>query len=130
MLASLPLEERAQLLSILKPDQCTRLRYDWFHWSRDEQRAPAGDWRVWLYLGGRGAGKTRSGAEWVRAAVAAGRRRIALVAPTAADVRDVVVEGESGLLAISPPWDRPVYEPSKRRLTWRNHAMATLYSAD
>jgi phage terminase large subunit-like protein len=65
-------------------------------------------------------GKTRCGAEWVRAGVKAGRRRIALVAPTAADARDVMVEGESGILAISPDHERPLYEPSKRRLTWRN----------
>ena len=76
-------------------------------------------------------GKTRTGAEWVRLQVnKQGTRRIALVAPTAADARDVMVEGESGILAISPDWDRPHYEPSKRRLTWPNGAMATTYSAD
>ena len=86
---------------------------------------------MWLLLAGRGFGKTRTGAELVRARVAArSARRIALVAPTAADARDVMVEGESGILAISPPWDRPRYEPSKRRLTWPNGAVATLYSAD
>jgi phage terminase large subunit-like protein len=83
-----------------------------------------------LELGELGSGKTRSGAEWVRAQVAAGRRRIALVAPTAADARDVIVEGESGILAVSPAVDRPNYEPSKRRLTWPNGAIATTYSAD
>jgi phage terminase large subunit-like protein len=71
-----------------------------------------------------------SGAEWTRAQVAAGRRRIALVAPTAADARDVMVEGESGILAVSPDLARPIYEPSKRRLTWPNGAIATTYSAD
>ena len=82
-------------------------------------------------LAGRGFGKTRTGAELVRARVAAHTaRRIALVAPTAADARDVMVEGESGLLAIAPPWDRPLYEPSKRRLTWPNGAVATTFSAD
>ncbi len=80
---------------------------------------------------GRGAGKTRSGAEWVRNLVETGQaRRVALVGATAADVRDVMIEGESGLLAICPPSNRPVYEPSKRRLTWPNGAMATAYSAD
>jgi len=84
-----------------------------------------------MLLTGRGFGKTRSGAEWVRQKVESGIfRRIALVAPTAADARDVMVEGESGILAISPPWNRPVYEPSKRRLTWENGAIATTYSAD
>jgi hypothetical protein len=80
---------------------------------------------------GRGAGKTRCAAEWVRHLAESGQaRRIALVAPTAADVRDTVVEGESGILAVSPPWFRPVYEPSKRRLTWPNGARATTFSAE
>ena len=78
---------------------------------------------------GRGFGKTRCGAEWVRAEVKAGRRRIALVGPTAADARNVMVEGASVILAISPD-PRPLYEPSKRRLTWPNGAVATTYSAD
>lgn len=82
-------------------------------------------------MAGRGFGKTRTGAEWVRGEIESGRRgRIALVAPTAADVRDVMVEGESGILACCPPWSRPLYEPSKRRLTWPNGAIATTYSAD
>lgn len=82
-------------------------------------------------MAGRGWGKTRVGAEWVRKQVEKnGRRRIALVAPTAGDSRDTMVEGESGILAISPPWFRPKYEPSKRRLTWPNGARATLFSAD
>ena len=84
-----------------------------------------------MLLAGRGFGKTRTGAEFVRAEVEAERAsRVALVAPTAADARDVMVEGESGILAISPPWNRPLYEPSKRRVTWPNGAIATLYSAD
>jgi len=82
-------------------------------------------------LAGRGFGKTRSGAEWVRWLVETRQaKRIALVAPTAADVRDVMVEGESGILAVSPPWCRPNYEPSKRRLTWPNGAIAITFSAD
>src|SRR5215471_17096687 len=81
-------------------------------------------------LAPRGFGKTRSGAEWVRAEVKAGGRRIALVGPTAADARRVMVEGASGILAISPDPERPLYEPSKRRLTWPNGAIATTYSAD
>jgi phage terminase large subunit-like protein len=75
--------------------------------------------------------KTRSLVEFVREKVAAGAaKRVALVAPTAADSRNVLVEGPSGILACSPPWDRPRYAPSKRRLTWRSGAMATLNSAD
>ncbi|HWD58924.1 MAG TPA: terminase family protein, partial [Stellaceae bacterium] len=99
--------------------------------ARDAQKPPPGDWRVWLLLAGRGFGKTRTGAELVRARIGAcTARHVALVAPTAADVRDVMVEGESGLLAIAPADDRPEYEPSKRRLTWPNGAIATTYSAD
>ena len=76
------------------------LRFDWGFRARPEQLAPPGDWRTWLVLAGRGFGKSRTGAEWVRAMVAKGAaRRIALVGRTAADVRDVMVEGESGLLA-------------------------------
>lgn len=92
---------------------------------------PSGNWRTWLLLAGRGFGKTRTGAEWIRQQVESGTYgRIALVSPTAADARDVLVEGESGILAISPPWFKPIYEPSKRRLTWPNGAIATTYSAD
>ena len=87
-------------------------------------------------LAGRGFGKTRCGAEWVRASLcgatplaAGAHRRVALVAETAADARDVLVEGESGLLAVHPPAFRPLYEPSKRRLTWPNGARAVLYNA-
>ena len=82
-------------------------------------------------LAGRGFGKTRAGAEWVRRLVEAGdAKRIALIAPTLHDARAVMVEGDSGLLAISPPWFKPVYEPSKRTLTWPNGAVATLFGAE
>lgn len=92
---------------------------------------PPGDWLGWLVLAGRGFGKTRAGAEWVRMEVEAGRaRRIALVGASAGDVRRVMIEGESGLLAISPPATRPLWEPSKRLLTWPNGAIATAFSAE
>lgn len=112
-------------------DACGRLAADWRLWARPSQLPPPGDWRIWLLIAGRGFGKTRTGAEYIRARVA-GRTatRLALVAPTAADARNVMVEGESGVLSISPPWDMPDFEPSKRRLTWPNGAVATLYSAD
>jgi phage terminase large subunit-like protein len=108
------------------------LAYDWRGLlARPSQLAPLGEWSVWMVLAGRGFGKTRTGAEWVREQIEVhGKRRIALVARTSADARDVMVEGESGILAVSPPWNRPIYEPSKRRLTWPNGAMATTYSAD
>jgi phage terminase large subunit-like protein len=104
---------------------------DWQAIARPEQLPPTGDWGIWLILAGRGAGKTRAGAEWVRSlAEAATVSRIALVGPTAADVRDTMVEGESGLLAIAPNSNRPIYEPSKRRLTWSNGVQATLFSSE
>lgn len=82
-------------------------------------------------MAGRGFGKTRTGAEWARACIESGRYgRVALVAPTAADARDVMVEGESGVLAVCPPENKPLYEPSKRRITWKSGAIATVYSAD
>ncbi len=91
-------------------------------------------WRVWLMLGGRGSGKTRAGAEWVRSIANAPSTgdpaRIALVGKTLGDVRSVMVEGVSGLLAIHPPQERPLFEPSKLRLTWRNGAVAEMFSAD
>lgn len=92
---------------------------------------PPGDWTSWLLLGGRGAGKTRTGAETIRAEVEAGRAgRIALVGRDAGDVRDVIIEGPSGILATSPPWFRPEYEPSKKRVTWPNGARAGVFSAE
>lgn len=100
-------------------------------WARDNQLAPAWAWSVWLGLAGRGFGKTRMGVEWVRKKARANPGLPgAIVARTAADARDVLVEGPSGILAMSPPWDRPIYEPAKRRLTWANGARATLFSAE
>lgn len=96
---------------------------------RPEQVPPEGDWRTFLFLAGRGAGKTRAAAEWIHTQ-ARQPIRIAIVARTAADARDVCVEGESGILRTAPPWARPTYEPSKRRLTWPSGATATVFSAD
>ena len=132
-LHSQPVEVLQALAEAAKtaPDEAlSRDFYDWPAWARPAQRPPDGDWRYWLILAGRGFGKTRAGAEWVRAQAAAGRRRIALVGPTVADVRDVMVEGQSGILNITPPGDRPVYQPSRRRLVWPDGAMAFLYSAE
>lgn len=130
-LGSLPAILQNELVRSLTPDQAISILNDWRFWARPNQLPPAGEWRVWLLLGGRGFGKTRTGAELVRTrAVSGSARRIALVAPTGADARNVMVEGESGILTISPPHERPSYEPSKRRLTWPNGAVATLFSAD
>lgn len=135
-LASLPEPERAAILADLTEEQAEALRWDWKFWARPKQIPPEGDWLVWLILAGRGFGKSRTGAEWVRS-IACGPTplsrglcgRIALVAETAADARDVMVEGESGLLSVHPHDFRPLYEPSKRRITWPNGAMASLYNA-
>lgn len=115
----------------LSNEEQQQVMWDWTIWARPKQLAPPGDWRVWLILAGRGFGKTRSGAEWIRQKVMNNEAgRIALVGATAADVRDTMVEGESGLLRIFPPGERPRYEPSKRRITFKNGARATTYSAD
>jgi len=99
--------------------------------ARDNQKPPAWDWRTWVICAGRGFGKTRTGAEWVQWIVSTGRtKRVGLIGATSADVRDVMIEGESGIMAIAADVDRPLYEPSKRRLTWPNGAIATAYSAD
>lgn len=112
------------------PEATEAFWHDWSWWARPEQLAPVGDWTTWVVLAGRGFGKTRTGAEWVRQQLATGKSRIALVAATAADARDVMVEGESGLLAVYPPSQRPEYKPSLRRVTWPDGRIATTYSAD
>jgi phage terminase large subunit-like protein len=105
--------------------------HDWRIRARPAQLPPPGDWRIWLLLAGRGYGKTRVLCEWVLEQVYLGvAKRIALVAATASDARDVLVEGESGIMNCAPRWNRPEYEPTKRRLTWPNGAIATTYSAD
>ena len=119
------------MLSGLTNRQAAAILYDWTFWARPEQLAPEGEWFIWLLRSGRGFGKTRTGAEFVRQRVREGYRRIALVGQTKGDVRDTMIEvGESALLNVCPPWDRPVYEPSKRRVTWPNGAMAIAYSGD
>ena len=124
---SLPADAKRRLLAGLSDDEARALLYDWEFWARPEQLAPAGEWFVWLLRSGRGFGKTRTGAEWVIQRAAGGFRRIALVGQSKADVRDTMVEvGDSALLRISPPWFMPHYEPSKRRLTWPNGAMAVV----
>ena len=131
-----------ELLAELPPADLPHIAADWQIWARDDQLPPsataAGDaWRVWLILGGRGAGKTRAGAEWIRAKalglppVADGpARRIALVGETLGDVRHVMIEGVSGLLAIHANDERPLFEPSKMQLTWPNGAIAQIFGGD
>src|SRR5262245_56673157 len=130
-LASLSPDMREAFFGDLTIAERALLAYHWPAWARPSQLPPEGDWRYWLFLAGRGAGKTRAGAEWVRQLVEQqGVMRIALVAPTAADARDVMALGESGIISVSTPWCRPLYEPSKRRLLWPHGAQAVLYSAE
>jgi phage terminase large subunit-like protein len=130
--AVLPEAERQKWLASLTREQKASLRYQWrTFWARPEQLPPPEPWRVWLFQTARGVGKTRTGAETVRGWVEAGKAtRVALVNDTAADVRDVQIEGPDGLLAVCPPWNRPVYEPSLRRVTWPNGAVAISYAAE
>ncbi|MEZ5923904.1 MAG: terminase family protein [Hyphomicrobiaceae bacterium] len=124
----------------MPPDLVGRVNRDWQLWARPSQVPPADGgrpWRTWLMLGGRGAGKTRAGAEWVRAQALGIRpfaetpaRRIALVGETIAAVRSVMVEGVSGLLAIHTDAERPDFEPSKRQVVWKNGAIAQIFSAE
>lgn len=128
----MPPKVRQNWLASLTPKELASISYDWRFWARPDQLEPTTqDWTTWLILAGRGWGKTKTGAETVRQwAYEARYERIALVAETAADARDVIVEGDSGILRCSPPWFKPRYEPSKRRLTWPNGVMATLYSGE
>lgn len=126
-------------MAALSPELTQFLLHCWPLIGRPAQQPPAlaqdgGDWTTWLMLGGRGAGKTRAGAEWVRA-LATGASgppcgRIALVAETLSDLREVMVEGVSGLCAVHPRHERPLWEPTRRRLVWPNGAIAQGFSAD
>lgn len=122
--------ERTDWIAALSAEEREEFRWHWPVWARTSQLAPGGDWRTWLILAGRGFGKTRAGAEWVRAiAEADGSARIALVAANLAEARAIMIDGDSGLCRIAPPRRQPRFEPSLRRLTWPNGAQATLYSA-
>jgi len=118
------------LIAEMDPCQRHMLLYHWELTARAEQMEPEGDWRLWLILAGRGYGKSRSGAEWVRRVAADPQARIALVGASLPEVRSVMVEGDSGVLAVCPPqWPQPEYEPSLRRITFPSGAQAFLYSA-
>lgn len=130
----MPPPQRARLLASLSAAEAAALADGgWRFWARDEQLPPAGDWRIWLFLGGRGAGKTRAGAEWIAEEVRCGSmRRIGLIGATMRDARAVMVEGESGLLNVV---EGAVFEPSNNRLLWPptsegGGAVATLLSAE
>ncbi|MFO1208822.1 MAG: terminase family protein [Amaricoccus sp.] len=106
------------------------------HWAIGHQLPPAGDWTTWVILGGRGAGKTRAGAEWIRAQVEGGKpgdpgacSRVALVGESLDEAREVMIFGQSGILACTPPDRKPEWQASRRRLEWPNGAVAQVFSA-
>ncbi|WP_245731189.1 DNA-packaging protein [Loktanella fryxellensis] len=127
---------QAAFLAGLSPQALLALPHLFAFWAMDHQLPPAGDWRTWVILGGRGAGKTRAGAEWVRAMVegavprARGRaRRVGIIGETYDQAREVMVFGDSGIMACAPPDRRPVWIAGRRMLEWPNGAVATVYSA-
>lgn len=130
LIASWPPEERRAWLDSLPdgPEPPERVK-EWGFWANDHQKAPAGDWHSWLFLGGRGAGKTRAGAEWL-AALAGRGVRCALIGPSLHDVREVMIEGPSGLKSIARKGNRPSYEVSRRRLRWPDGGVAYAFSAE
>jgi len=121
-----------EILSQLGEDELNEILYDWPLWARDNQiYDPINASTITFFCAGRGTGKTRAAAEAVRAARnQAGCKRIALVGPTSADVRDTIILGESGLIAVHPPDDKPEWEPSKRRVVWPDGSQAIAYSAE
>jgi phage terminase large subunit-like protein len=130
ILAALPEDEREAYLSQLDPSVVASLKYSWEFWARPDQLPPEWDWETWLVLAGRGFGKSRMGAEWVRMkAREVPGCRIALIGETSADCRKVMIEGDSGILGISPPDFMPEYSPTNRQLTWPNGSIAITYNA-
>lgn len=131
LIADLPPKEREEVLQGMDPES---MLWDWSLNGRPEQIMPSDtSWDVGLFLAGRGSGKTRAAAEWVREKAkdtSQGPLRFLLVARTAADVREVLVEGESGIMSVTPPSEMPTYSPSIRRLTWPSGAQAFCTSAD
>jgi phage terminase large subunit-like protein len=131
-----------ELMAEVPPERIIQVLHAWLAWAHEHQRPPlvasgGADWNTWLILGGRGAGKTRAGAEWVRG-VALGvpgfseqpLMRIALVGETEHDVREVMIEGVSGILAVHAQHERPAWIPSRRRLELKNGAVAEAFSAE
>ena len=121
--------KRARVLAVLDHKASSELFHDWEFWARPDQSPPPGDWIYWLILAGRGAGKTRAGAEavrqWIRSFAI-----VNLIGATHDDVRDIMVLGESGLLGICPPGERPHYARASARLSWPNGAVSQLFSAE
>ena len=119
-----------EALAALSEQQRAMLRYAWDLFARESQKPPPGDWITWLYMAGRGAGKTRTASEWIRQRVYDGAQRIALVGRTPADVRDVMIEGDSGLLNVFPSHERPSHQPSNRRIVFHTGGVGHVYSSE
>src|SRR5210317_15666 len=139
ILRDLPDEEVAAILKELGPKKAEELRHDWGFWARPEQLEPEGSWNIWVALAGRGWGKTRAGAEWVRHRIRSGDKIVHCVAPTKGDGRRVMVEGDSGLLSVCWSGDEtyrgkhigyPVWSPTNNSLTWENGSKAVFFSAE
>ena len=129
-LRSLPEKERARLLAKLSDEDAHELLYDWELWARENQIEPEGLWVNWLILAGRGFGKTRCGAEQVRRWIKRGFNYVNFIGATSDDLRDIMIEGESGILSITPYDERPRYLAYKRQLVWPNGAVSLLFSAE
>jgi len=117
------------LIASLTAEEALALEYDWQFWARDKQRLPGSDFFIWAILAGRGFGKTRTGAETVREWVKS-NRFVNLIGATADDARDIMIEGESGILAVCPDNERPIYKQSVRKLLWPNGAVSLIFTAD
>ena len=128
-LASQPLQAQQTFLANLTEAEAEILAHDWQFWARPKQQLPERDFFVWIILAGRGFGKTRTGGETVRRWVK-DNAYVNLIGATADDARDIMIEGESGILAICPPDERPEYIASKRRLEWPNGAISLIFTAD
>lgn len=125
----MPDAELRPILQQLTTDELDAILHDWPSHARPNQVPPPEPWTYWLILAGRGFGKTRTGAEWVRQQVRHWRY-VNLIGATADDARDIMVEGESGILAICPKRERPEYRPSQRKLVWPNGATSLIFTAD
>lgn len=123
------LQEIRDMIDVLPNKEAYKLRYDFDFWARPTQRLPRGSWRIFFLRGGRGSGKTYAGSNIVRG-WSHDNPRMLIVGRTAYDVRDTMINGDSGIMAVSPKQWRPEYQPSKRLLTWPNGAQALLRSAD
>jgi phage terminase large subunit-like protein len=129
--AALPVHRREQILDMLGEEGADRLMSDWNFWARPSQLAPPGDWRNWVFRGGRATGKSRAGVEWVRRrAIEHPRSWIAVIAKTPRECREVLIEGPSGFLRNVPPNEIPLWEPSKLRLTFSNGSYCTIFSSE